>query len=374
MTSKERMLRALAREVPDRLPATIHQWQPYHLETYMGGMDELEAFKAVGLDAAIPFCEGMDQMWVAKDPAAPDLSPDWHVQPTVVKDDPDERLIRYAVTTPEGDLSYATGTNRYTTWITGRLIKEPERDVDLIEKYMPVPRLDQRRIAEAYSSLGDAGILRGFVWGEQAGCWQHACCLYGEEPMIFAAIDTPAWVHHLLEVLLVKKLRFIEESLDGARFDLIETGGGAGSSTLISPKMHEEFCLPYARKIHDACHAAGQKVVYHTCGGMMPLLDLIAANGCDASETLSPPAVGGDVADIGEVKRRIGDRVALVGGMNQFQILGEGSPEQVRAEVHRLFETAGPGGGYICSACDHFFFAPPENLKAFAQAAKECVY
>jgi uroporphyrinogen-III decarboxylase len=107
---------------------------------------------------------------------------------------------------------------------------------------------------------------------------------------------------------------------------------------------------------------------------MMPLLDLIAANGCDASETLSPPAIGGDVADVGEVKRRIGDRVALVGGMNQFQILGEGSPEQVRAEVHRLFEAAGAGGGYICSACDHFFFAPPENLKAFAQAAKECVY
>jgi hypothetical protein len=27
MTSKERMLRALAREKPDRLPVTVHQWQ-----------------------------------------------------------------------------------------------------------------------------------------------------------------------------------------------------------------------------------------------------------------------------------------------------------------------------------------------------------
>jgi len=374
MTGKERMLAAIHREVPDRMPCSIHQWQPYHLQAYMNGMTELEAFQAVGLDAAIPFCEGMEQMWVARDPDAPDLSPDWHIQPTVITNDPDDTVIRYTVTTPGGDLSYATGSNRYTTWITECLIKDPERDVDLIERYMPVPRLNKVRVQAVYDAIGDAGILRGFVWGEQAGCWQHACCLYGEEPMIFAAIDTPDWVHHLLEALLAKKLRFIEESLDGARFDLIETGGGAGSSTVISPTMHEEFCTPYARRMHDACHAAGQKVTYHTCGGMVPLLDLIVANGCDASETLSPPEVGGDVADVGDVKRRIGDRVALIGGMNQFQVLTQGTPKAVRAEVHRLFEEAGPGGGYICSACDHFFDAPPENLKAFAEAGRECVY
>ncbi len=44
MTSKERMLRALAREKPDRMPATIHQWQEYHLDTHMGGRDALAAF------------------------------------------------------------------------------------------------------------------------------------------------------------------------------------------------------------------------------------------------------------------------------------------------------------------------------------------
>jgi hypothetical protein len=374
LTGKERMLAAIRREVPDRLPCTVHQWQTYHLQAYMNGMDELGAFRAVGLDAAIPFCEGMEQMWVPRAPGAPDLSPDWHIEARAVRTEPGDTVIRYTVTTPGGRLSYATGTNRYTTWITERLIKEPERDVDLIEKYMPVPRLDGRRVAEVYDRIGDAGILRGFVWGEQAGCWQHACCLYGEEPMIYAAIDNPDWVHRLLGVLLAKKLRFIEESLDGARFDLVETGGGAGSSTVISPAMHEAFCLPYDRRLHDACHAAGQTVVYHTCGGMMPLLDLIAANGCDASETLSPPEVGGDVRDVGEVKRRIGGRVALIGGMNQFQVLSEGTPGAVRAEVHRLFEAAGQGGGYICSACDHFFDTPPENLAAFADAGRECVY
>ena len=60
--------------------------------------------------------------------------------------------------------------------------------------------------------------------------------------------------------------------------------------------------------------------------------------------------------------------------MNQFQILTDGTPEQIRAEVRRLFETAGQGGGYICSTSDHFFDTPPENLQAYADAARECVY
>ena len=33
MTSKERLMCALHREKPDRLPVTVHQWQGYHLDT-----------------------------------------------------------------------------------------------------------------------------------------------------------------------------------------------------------------------------------------------------------------------------------------------------------------------------------------------------
>lgn len=64
MTSKERMMRALCREKPDRLPVTIHQWQQYHLDTYMNGMAPLSAFKATGMDASIQYFEAMGQFWV----------------------------------------------------------------------------------------------------------------------------------------------------------------------------------------------------------------------------------------------------------------------------------------------------------------------
>jgi len=53
MTSKERMMRALRREKPDRLPVTVHQWQGYHLDHYLGGISDLEAFKIFGMDAQV---------------------------------------------------------------------------------------------------------------------------------------------------------------------------------------------------------------------------------------------------------------------------------------------------------------------------------
>lgn len=367
------MMRALHREKPDRLPVTIHQWQQYHLDTVMGGADALTAFKMVGLDAAIQYFEAMGQFWIPEAERFIVQTPDWRESIDVVRSDPDNRLLHHTITTPGGTLTYKTGGDRTTTWITEYLIKRHE-DVELVAKYMPVGRIDRARVAAARDEVGDAGILRGFVWGDQAGCWQHACCLMDVQQLILETHDNPDWVHRLLSVLLEKKLRFIEESLRGASFDLIETGGGAGSDTVISPKLHRAFCLPYDRKIHDALHDAGHIATYHTCGGMMHILDQIVANNTDASETLSPPGVGGNIVDPAKVRDAFGGRMAMIGGLDQFNVLTRGTPEVIRREVHRLFEGFGRDGGYICSASDHFFETPVDNLRAFAAAARDCTY
>jgi uroporphyrinogen-III decarboxylase len=192
--------------------------------------------------------------------------------------------------------------------------------------------------------------------------------------LIIEAMDNPDWVHRFMKVLLEKKLQFIELSLQGAQFDLVETGGGAGSDTLISPKMHAEFCLPYDQQIHQALHQIGHKSTYHTCGGMKNILDLIVANGTDASETLSPCGTGGNITEPEKVRAVFGGKIAMIGGMDQYNILTEGSAEDIRDEVFRLFEGFGKDGGYILSASDHFFDTPAENLKTYAAAARECVY
>jgi uroporphyrinogen-III decarboxylase len=159
----------------------------------------------------------------------------------------------------------------------------------------------------------------------------------------------------------------------GAKFDLIETGGGAASSTLISPDLHEEFCLPYDRKMHDALHDLGFKITYHTCGGNYGIEEHIVDNGCDASETMAALSIGGN-QEPWEYKEKIGGRVALIGGMDQFNVLTRGTPEAIRKMVRNLFEKVGYDGGYILSCTDHFFETSLENIEAYAEAARECVY
>ncbi|MBC7958639.1 MAG: hypothetical protein H7X94_02125, partial [Vallitaleaceae bacterium] len=97
-------------------------------------------------------------------------------------------------------------------------------------------------------------------------------------------------------------------------------------------------------------------------------------NGCDASETLSPIGVGGDIISAEPIIEKFSGKIAMIGGLDQSNILTNGSAGDIHKEVHRLFEGFGKNGGYIMSASDHFFHTPKENLIAFASAAKECVY
>ena len=371
MTSKERLMCALNKEKPDRLPVSVHQWQGYHLDTYLDGISDVEAFKKFGMDAQIQYFEDMGQFWLVDADYSKASTPQWRDEVEVISADPDNRINHHTITTPQGVLTYKTGGDRKTTWITEYLIKRDE-DLELIRKYMPVPKLDLKPLEAFYANVGDAGIVRGFVWGDQAGCWQHAACLKDITELIFKAMDDPAWVHQLLQILLDKKLEFVE-SMKGAKFDLVETGGGSGSSTLISPDLHKEFCLPYDRRMHDALHSLGFKVTYHTCGGTFGIEEYIVANGCDASETLAAPSIGGN-QEPWEYREKIGNRIALIGGMDQFNVLTRGTPETIRKQVHTLFEKVGYEGGYILSCADHFFETPVDNIQVYAEAARECIY
>jgi len=370
MTSKERMLVALNNEKPDRLPVSIHQWQGYHLDTYLDGVSDIEACKNLGFDAQIQYFEDMAQFWLVNADYAKLNTPQWRDDAKVISADPDARVTHHTIKTPEGELTYKTAGDRKTTWITEYLIKHDD-DIEIIGKYMPVPKLHLEPVSKAYDKVGDHGILRGFVWGDQAGCWQHAACLMDIGDLILATYDKPDWVHALLRMLLEKKLQFVE-SMHGAKFDLIETGGGSSSSTIISPRLHEEFCLPYDRELHDVLHGEGFKVSYHTCGGTLGIEEHIVANHCDASETLAPISVGGN-QEPWDFKRKVGNQIALIGGIDQFNTL-EGSDAEIGMMVRRLFETVGYDGGYICSCSDHFFDTPVEKLRTFTSAAHACLY
>ena len=83
--------------------------------------------------------------------------------------------------------------------------------------------------------------------------------------------DDPAWVHEFLAILWRRKKVFVE-SLAGARYDILELGGGSASSSVISPRIFAEFVAPYDGELIALAHRAGQRISYHTCGGMMAIL------------------------------------------------------------------------------------------------------
>ena len=196
--------------------------------------------------------------------------------------------------------------------------------------------------------------------------------LHGVEEMILATYDDPAWVHAFLGILRDRKARFAD-SMKGARYDVIEDGGGDASSTVISPRVFDEFVAPYDSVVIARARAAGQRVVYHTCGGMMPILERLVGLGSNALETFTPPAMGGDTR-LAEAKRRVGDKVCMIGGFDQNRFFTTSTPEETRAEVRRCFAEAGAGGGFILCPSDHFFEAEPALLHAFADEARRCAY
>ncbi len=285
------------------------------------------------------------------------------------------KTTRFRIVTPERTLSMVLQEDVQTAWVAEHLIKE-KSDMELIEKYAPVPLCDIEQVNQRAAALGERGIIRGAapsfdIYG-QPGCWQDAAVLFGIEQLIMETYYDPAWVKAFLGILKERKKRSVG-SMAGAPFAIIELGGGDASSTVISPKIFEEFVAPFDSELIATAHNAGQRVVYHTCGGMMPLLELIAGMNPDAIETFTPPAMGGDV-DLREAKQRIGGRVCMIGGFDQFHYFVGCQAEATQREVRRCFEEAGGDGAYILAPSDHFFEAEPELLTAYAGAARDCIY
>lgn len=364
MTGRERFLTVVAHQKPDRLPVQVHGWMDYYLNIYLGGIDQYAAYERFGIDPVI-YCSPLyiyDDRDMAK----------WEIKTINGRCIDSVKQWREIIQTPEGTLTQQFSSNPFTSWITEHIIKN-ERDFELWNKYVPLPvKVDWTPVIKAKQRIGNKGIVRGacFDFG-QGSPWQSFCMLYDTEPAIMAAIDKPDWLTYVLDAMLEKKLTVIERG-GHIEFDLVETGGGGGSSTVISPDLHRRFCVPYDIRQHQAIKDAGSKSVYHLCGGLMPLLEVVAENGADGLETMTPPAMGGD-CDLAEANRRVGDKLFFIGGFDQNKGFENGNPSVVREMVFDLFRAC-PDGRCICSPSDHFFFGDPANIQAFADAARECIY
>ncbi len=139
------------------------------------------------------------------------------------------------------------------------------------------------------------------------------------------------------------------------------------SGPFLSPAMFDEFITPYLARICEAGHADGMLMIKHTDGNIMPILDSLVAAGPNALHSIDPMAG----VDIREVKRLVGDRVALCGNVH-CAALQTGTDEEVRASAEYCLKYGGEGGGYIFATSNvPFKGMPPERYRMILDIWKE---
>ncbi len=168
----------------------------------------------------------------------------------------------------------------------------------------------------------------------------------------------------------------LELSIEGARalarcgVDALCLGEAYCSCSLISPAIFEHYCVSRLQAFCEEVHKEGVLIYLHVCGNSRPILEMMAETGVDCIEPLDP--LGG--VDVADAKKRIGGRVALMGGVNTLTLLN-GSPHEVREEALNCCRAGGRDGGYIIASGDMIpNFTPPENLQALVQAGKDYRY
>jgi MtaA/CmuA family methyltransferase len=178
-----------------------------------------------------------------------------------------------------------------------------------------------------------------------------------ENPSLAMAI-----MERATEASINKALAFVR-----AGVDCLYMGDASASASLISPNHFRQYCLPLYREFVRVLRPYGVLIYLHICGNSVPILELMADTGVDCIEPLDP--LGG--VDVADAKRRVGHRVALMGGVNTLTLL-RGSPEEVEAEARECIRKGATGGGYILGAGDMVpRHARPENVDAMIAAAKK---
>jgi len=116
------------------------------------------------------------------------------------------------------------------------------------------------------------------------------------------------------------------------------------TTPFLRPAVFAEFVTPYLKQLIAAYREMGFYAIKHTDGNIMPILDQLAECGPHALHSLDPQAG----VDIAEVKRRVGDRLCLIGNVN-CGLLDSGADEECVESARYALRHGMPGGGYIFS-------------------------
>jgi len=253
---------------------------------------------------------------------------------------------------------------------TGPVFANPIRDTAAIDAlHVPDPESETGYVMEALRltrrELDGSVPLIGF----SGSPWTLATYMVeGRSSREFSRIKTlmfsePHAMHRLLATLADAVAAYLNAQIAaGAQVvQIFDTWGG-----VLTPADYREFSLSYMQRIVERLNREADglpvPVILFTKGGGGWLED-IAATGCDA--------VGLDwTVDIGEARRRIGDRVALQGNLDPNVLYAP--PEYIRDRVGSILAGFGEGAGHVFNLGHGIHPAvDPDNVAGLVDAVHE---
>lgn len=196
---------------------------------------------------------------------------------------------------------------------------------------------------------------------------------YRNDNFLMLLAGNPKRAHEFLDRITAMHMGNLDRFLGavGPFIDVIVFGDDLGmqSGPQVSPAMYREFFQPRERLMWKrAKELAPAKIMLHCCGGVRELLPGLIDAGLEA---INPVQITCKGMDAGRLKADFGDRLTFWGGgCDTREILSHGTPAQVRQHVRQQVEIMRPGGGFVFQQVHNIMAdVPPENIVAMYDAA-----
>lgn len=244
-----------------------------------------------------------------------------------------------------------------TPWV-GEGLLATEEDLEKME----LPALDDEFFRPAVEFLKEKGDF--------AAC---AAISMGIDPTIksmgferfcLALYDNPQFVLRTLDRFTDWSAKAVEDCAElGFDFIWINEDIAWRNGPFFSPEVFAELLFQSISKVADAMKLPW---IFHSDGNLMPIMDHLLRLGMNGLHPIEPLAM-----DAVHLKKEYGDRLVLVGNLD-ISILANGSPRQVVSETKNLIRKLGTDGAYIASSSSAIDKGcRPENVIAFSETIRK---
>jgi len=258
-------------------------------------------------------------------------------------------------------------TMRLTGELLPDVIEHPIKDAADLRRYKPPdPSRDMllkavKKVARRYRGRRAILFLGRAVFADS---WK----LCGMEQLLMSYVQDPGFARDLGKIA-VEYNRELHRLAVEAGVDVFVLGDDYAHKlgTMMSPDHFREFILPGLTEVVQNIKDAGACCIKHTDGNIWAIIQDLVDTGIDALGPLEPAA---DM-DLLRVKERLGDRICVVGNVD-VDLLCRGSVEEVRAATQSLVRRVSPGGGHILSSGNTITSAVrAENFRAMVETCRE---